>query len=186
MEDFSDLLQLPMTAVRERIEQELQENPVLELRFPAATEVAPDNESADIVVDGSDAAGYDVRLSDQRLSDLFINPRYSEMCQDPALAPPTKEYLGKKLGRARRFLDAVERRREILQRVAEAVFRQQRAFLEHGPGHIAPLDVGQVAGEVGIDAVTVLRALQGKQVRTRHGVLALDCFVLRRPTPSSN
>jgi len=186
MDDFSDLLQLPMTAVRERIEQELEENPVLEQRFPAATEVAPDSDGADIVVDGSDAGEYDVRLSDQLLSDVFINPRCMELGQDPALKPSTKEYLGKKLDRARRFLEAVERRREILQRVAEAIFRRQCAFLEHGAGHIVPLYLDQVVGEAGIDALTVLRVLHGTQVRTRHGVLALECFVLRQTRPSSN
>lgn len=186
MDDFSDILQLPMTAVRERIEQELQENPVLELRFSEDTDAAPDDETADIIVDRSGAGRYDVRLSDHRLSDLFISQRYSEMCQDPALEPRAKEYLGRKLRRARRFLEAVERRREILKRVAEAIFRQQGAFFDHGPSHIAPLDVAQVAGEVGVDAIKVLRAIQGKQVRTRYGVFALDRFVLRQPTPSSN
>lgn len=186
MDDFADLLQLPMTAVRERIEQELEENPVLELRFPAATEIAPDNESVDIVVDGSDAGAYDVRLSDQLLSDLLIDPRCMKLGRDPALRLSARENLGKKLDRARRFLEAVERRREILQRVAEAIFRRQSAFLEHGPGHIAPLYVDQVVGEAGIDALTVLRALQGVQVRTRHGVLALDCFLCRQTRPSNN
>jgi RNA polymerase sigma-54 factor len=186
MDDFSDLLEMSLTAVRERIEQELQENPVLEPSLPAATEAAPYSEIADIVVERSGAGGYEVKLSELCFADLSISQRYTELCQDPALEARAKEYLSKKLQRARRFLEAVERRRETLQSIADAVFRQQRAFLEHGPGHIAPLDVERVAGEAGIDARTVLRALLGKQVLTRHGVLALERFVWRRPMPSSN
>jgi RNA polymerase sigma-54 factor len=186
MDDSLDLLQLPLPSVRERVEQELQENPVLELRDPATTEAALDNETADIVMDRSDIGGYDLRLSDQPFSDLFISQRYTELEQAPAVDPRAKEYLGRKLRSARCLLEAVECRRRILRRVAEAVFRQQRAFLERGPSHIAPLDVEQVAAEVGVDALTILRAVQGKQVRTPHGVLNLDRFVLQPPTPSSN
>src|SRR5690349_19048483 len=105
MDDFSDILQLPMTAVRERIEQELQENPVLELRFSDDSDAAPDDETADLIVDRSGAGGYDVRLSGHRFSDLFVSQRYAEMGQDPALEPRAKEYLGRKLRRARRFLE---------------------------------------------------------------------------------
>jgi RNA polymerase sigma-54 factor len=186
MDDFSNILQLPMTAVRERIEQELQENPVLELRCSEDTDAAPDDETADIIVDRSGAGRYDVRLPDHRFSDLFISQRYPEMCQDPALEPRAKEYLGRQLRRAQCFLEAVEQRREILKKVAEAIFRQQDDFFDHGPSHIAPLYVEQVAGEVGVDALKVRRTIQGKQVRTRYGVFALDRFVLRQPPPSIN
>src|SRR5947209_10458233 len=39
-----EILQLPIMALQERIQQELQENPVLELKDPSADEAAPDFE----------------------------------------------------------------------------------------------------------------------------------------------
>ena len=180
-----NLLQLPIAALRERIEQELQENPVLEMQLAAFADKT-DDEAADVVVDRSDAGEYGLRLSDHSLLALFISQRYTELYQDSATEPRAREYLGRKLQSARRLLEALERRHTTLQKVAEAIFRRQRAFLEHGPDHLVPLRTEQVAGEVGTDALTVTRALQGKQVRTRHGVFMLDRFVACRPKSSDN
>jgi RNA polymerase sigma-54 factor len=190
MDAFVDLLPLPLSVLRERVEQEVQENPVLEVELPTATDETED-ETADVVVDQSDDGEYGVRSSDHSLLTLFISKRYTELYQDPATEPRLREYLGRKLQSARRLQEALERRRATLQRVAEAIFRQQRAFLERGPDHLMPLRTEGVAGEVGTDVLTVIRAVQGKHVRTRHGIFALDRFVLdrfamRRPGPSDN
>src|SRR5260221_12360230 len=96
-------------------------------------------------------------------------------------APPTREFLGRMIKKAQRLLEALERRRAILKQVGVAILRQQRTFLEHGPGHIVPLSAEQVAREIGAPTPTVLEAVKNKQVRTPHGVLALDRFIARRP-----
>ena len=65
-------------------------------------------------------------------------------------------------------------------RIALAVFDHQRAFLEHGPGHLAPLRMGQLADEVGLHISTVSRAVAGKYVQTPSGILPLRHFFQAR------
>jgi len=179
MDQFLDLLDLPTAALRERIEQELSQNPVLlEKTFRVSIG------TIDVFVNRvnrSDAGEYDLRLSDHGLSGLCISQSCLDMYQDPGADLATKCYLEQKINQARRLLEKLEERQKILQRVGEAIFQQQRAFLEHGPSHLVPLSVEQVAGEIGFEVLTVLRAVQGKQVRTPHGVFPLGLFMCDRP-----
>jgi DNA-directed RNA polymerase specialized sigma54-like protein len=187
--------------LRERIEQELQENPVLELEAsdapfgPVAGPLAilplpieaPSNrmgeELSDIIVEWLPEGELEVRVPDETLTHLVIDRRYFQMHEDPATAPPTREYLGRMIQRVQRLLEAVERRRAILTQVGVAIFRQQQAFLERGPGHIHPVSAEQVGHQIGAPTTTVWGAVKNKQVRTPDGVMSLDCFLVRPPRP---
>ena len=197
MDDFAEILQLPKRALWDRIDQELQENPVLDCEVSsAAVHAAVDplailelpmqvlrdrvaEESSDLIVDRSPAGEPEVRMPDNHRAHLIINPRCSEMVQDTATDPATKQYLGKMIKKAERLLAALERRRVTLKQLGMTIFQQQRAFLEHGPDHIVPLSADQIAGAIGTP--TVREAVKNKQVRTPHGVLALHRFIARRP-----
>ena len=93
-----------------------------------------------------------------------------------AADPGLKRYLRGKLDQARWIVDAVEQRRTTLLRVSRALFASQRAFLEHGPGHLAPLRMQEVADACGIHRSTVSRAVAGKHAWTPWGVFALKHF----------
>jgi len=204
MDDFLEILGLPIRALRDRIQQELDENPVLELEAfdasvgavaaPLAILQLPiqalrdriEEELSDIVVDCSKAGEPEVWVPDEELTHLVINRRYSEMHQNSSADPPAREFLGRMIKKAQRLLEALERRRAILKQVGVAILRQQRTFLEHGPGHIVPLSAEQVAREIGAPTPTVLEAVKNKQVRTPHGVVSLDSFLVRHPRPSDH
>jgi len=72
------------------------------------------------------------------------------------------------------IVSAVEQRRTTLLRVARALFAHQRAFLEHGPGHLLPLRQEDLAGLLGVHRSTVSRATAGKYAWTPWG-----CFLLK-------
>lgn len=87
-----------------------------------------------------------------------------------------KRYLRGKLDDARQLVSAVEQRRTTLLRVARALFAHQRAFLEHGPGHLLPLRQEDLAQLTGMHRSTVSRAIAGKYAWTPWGVFALKHF----------
>ena len=93
-----------------------------------------------------------------------------------AQAPDVRRYLRGKVDRARWLVEAVEQRRETLLRVAQAVFAHQRAFLEHGPGHLVPLRMVRVAELLSLHVSTVSRAVAGKSAQTRWGIHPLRWF----------
>jgi DNA-directed RNA polymerase specialized sigma54-like protein len=205
IDDFLTILQLPILALREGIDQELEENPVLErqlagdsVKGPVADPMAllrlpievlhdrVEKESTDIVVDRSEAGEPEVRIPAENWTDLIIDRRHLEMHQDPATAPSAREYLGRKIKRAHRLVEALERRRTTLLAVGVEIFRQQRAFLEQGPRHIVPLSLEEVARAIGAQVATVTHAVEQKRVWTPHGVFALGSFFFRLPKSSDN
>jgi DNA-directed RNA polymerase specialized sigma54-like protein len=109
-----EVLLLPIAALRERIQQELQENPVLELKDagedrpqaldgeglgPAgstAAEEASDPGSAELVVpeilvERTEEGEYTVRLLDDWLSSICIGRRYVDLYREKGADPKTKE-----------------------------------------------------------------------------------------------
>jgi RNA polymerase sigma-54 factor len=72
--------------------------------------------------------------------------------------------------------EAIEQRRNTLEKVTRAIIERQRAFLEKGPEYIEPLKMQQIADQVGVHVTTVSRAVDDKWVQTPRGVFPLKRF----------
>jgi DNA-directed RNA polymerase specialized sigma54-like protein len=197
-EAFLNILQMPNWVLRDHIENELLDNPVLEIEPSTDAFFLPgddpreilqvpiqtlqghiDEELADLVVQGSRRGELEVRVLGTEGTRLAISRRYVELDQDPAMDLPMRKYLWRKITQAKRLLKALEWRRAMLQKVAVVIFRQQRGFLEYGPDYIARLSEAQVASESGTQVATVRCAVENKQVRTPHGIILLESFIVR-------
>ena len=117
--------------------------------------------------------GFEVTLDRARLPAVQIDASVSRLARDRKQAADVRRYLRGKLDRARWLIDALEQRERTLLRVGAAVCRHQRAFLEHGPGHLAPLRMGDLATELGLHVSTVSRAAAGKHLQTPWGIVPL-------------
>lgn len=118
----------------------------------------------------------ELRVQDQDLPGLGIDPQYVALARDRGVEPEVRGYLREKLDSARRLIQAVEQRRATLARVAAVVLQHQVRFLREGIRGIAPLRMADVAAEVGMHTSTVSRAIAGKYVQTPHGVFRLRDF----------
>jgi RNA polymerase sigma-54 factor len=67
-------------------------------------------------------------------------------------------------------------RNHTLKIVAQAIVEFQRSFFANGPQHLAPLTLGDIAGELGIHETTVSRAANGKYMQTEWGIFELRHF----------
>jgi len=85
-------------------------------------------------------------------------------------------YYRERVERARWIVDAVGQRGETLLRVATIAFDRQRAFLDEGPGHLAPLRMTEVAELLELHVSTVSRAVAGKHAQTPAGIFPLRHF----------
>jgi RNA polymerase sigma-54 factor len=168
-----EILQLPIMALQERIRQELQENPVLELKDTGddIPYVVPD-----ILVERTEDGEYTVRLLDDWLSSIYISRLYVDLYREKGADPKTKEYLKRKIQAAQWLQESIEQRRSTLEKVTRAIIAHQRAFLDKGPEHIQPLKMRQIADQVGVHVTTVSRAVDGKWVQTPRGIFPLKRF----------
>jgi len=129
----------------------------------------------DVAVEYSDK-GYEVRLEDDRVPNLFISSLYEKLANSATAGEVTKKYLREKIRAARWFIDAIEQRRTTLYRISKAVVEVQKDFLDFGLSHLKPLRMQDVADKVGVHVSTVSRAIADKYVQTPRGIFPIKYF----------
>ncbi len=155
--------------------------PAAELAGTTAPVLVPD-----VVVERAPAGGappgegdlgaFQVRVDLSDLPAVSLDEDVAALARDRDQPREVREYLRQRLDRARWVVEAVHQRGRTLTRVAAAVFRHQRSFLEDGPGHLRPLRMGDVADALDLHVSTVSRAVAGKHVQTPWGVFPLRHF----------
>jgi len=80
------------------------------------------------------------------------------------------------LQEARWLIKSLESRAETLLKVANAIVRQQSAFLDYGPEAMRPLVLREVAEEVGMHESTISRVTTRKYMHTPRGTFELKYF----------
>lgn len=131
----------------------------------------------DVIVESRDGSGdFSVRLADNSLPSLRLNPFYTRMVDDNHTSENTRKFLQNNIRSAHWIIEAIEQRKHTLLKVAQTIVRHQRDFFEQGPLHLRPLPMATVAQEVGVHLATVSRAVSGKYVQCAWGILPLRKF----------
>ena len=119
---------------------------------------------------------------DGQLTLLFHNDFYPSVRQDENFTRLSATMTGAELAYARRMLSsanqlirAVELRQSTMEKLAQVIVREQRAFFL-GEYSLLPLRVDEAAAEIGVHETTVYRALQDKYLYCSRGVFPLIHF----------
>jgi RNA polymerase sigma-54 factor len=129
----------------------------------------------DVVVTFVDGE-YEVRLEDDYLPRIYINPSYRELLKEQKGNPKISDFIRRKLDSARWLIDAIEQRRNTLYKIARKIVEIQHEFLDKGITHLRPLKMQEVAEEIGVHNSTVSRAISNKYVQTPRGIFPLKFF----------
>ncbi|MCX5644010.1 MAG: RNA polymerase factor sigma-54 [Phycisphaerae bacterium] len=131
----------------------------------------------DVMVESRDGSGdFSVRLADNSLPSLRLNPFYTRMVDDNHTSENTRKFLQNNIRSAHWIIEAIEQRKHTLLKVAQTIVRHQRDFFEQGPLYLRPLPMATVAQEVGVHLATVSRAVSGKYMQCAWGILPLRKF----------
>ncbi len=88
-----------------------------------------------------------------------------------------QQQAGEQLQRAREFLRMLQRRGQVIKKVAEAVVEYQRQFIIHGPMYHRSLAKKQIAQLTGLHEASVCRATKGKYVMLPSGqIVGFETF----------
>lgn len=123
--------------------------------------------------------GQDVHivLNEDGLPRLRINAFYKKaLGQRGTVSESTREYIQEKLRSAIWLIKSIHQRQRTIYRVAEAIFKFQREFLDHGVSHLKPLILKDVAEEVQMHESTISRVTTNKYVHTPQGIFELKFF----------
>lgn len=131
----------------------------------------------DVIVDYDDQAdAYIAALTDGLLPAIRISRRYEKMAKDRSVEKSTRDFVGNNVRNAAWLIESINQRRNTLLRVVNVVLARQREFFDHGPQHLKPLPMIEVADQLGIHVATVSRAVSDKWMQTPRGLVPLRRF----------
>jgi RNA polymerase sigma-54 factor len=120
---------------------------------------------------------YHVVLNEDGLPKLRVSPTYRGVLgtKDPE-SKNTRDYVREKLRSAVWLIKSIHQRQRTIVRVMESILRFQREFFDRGPEALRPLNLRDVADDIGMHESTVSRVTTNKYVQTPHGVFELKFF----------
>ena len=121
---------------------------------------------------------FEVAANDRYFPALRLSGYYRQLSQDTE-DKQVQEYLSGKLRQAKWVMRSVEQRRSTLLSCAICLVARQEAFFLHGPGHLQPLSLRDVAEAVAVHESTVSRAVKDKYLQCAFGVFPLSYFFSR-------
>ncbi|CAN5619313.1 MAG: RNA polymerase factor sigma-54 [Chloroflexi bacterium] len=113
-----------------------------------------------------------VEVVESRRFSLNVAPIYSSLSSKLRSEETTedeKQHVRQYVGRAKFFIDNINRRRATIQRIAECLIERQRDYLVNGVQHLVPLTRAEVGEIIGMHESTVSRATAEKYVMIPSG-----------------
>jgi RNA polymerase sigma-54 factor len=150
----------------------LDPNPGRELVPPESTLIIPD-----VLVEYDPESGeYTARLCDELVPRVRVSPDIEAMMKEIALDAKARSFVAESVRAARSIVEAVEQRNTTLMRVVRVILARQREWFEHGPQHLKPMPMVEVAEMLGIHVATVSRAVSEKWAQSPRGLVPLRGF----------
>jgi len=119
--------------------------------------------------------GYVVLPNDADLPHLRISDTYKDLMAGDA-NPEAREYLREKIRGGKFLIRCIHQRQQTILAIAREIAGRQRDFLDHGPGHLKPMTMAQIASIIGVHETTVSRAIASKYIQTPRGVFEMRSF----------
>lgn len=134
-----------------------------------------------------DEGEFSVVINDEEIPVIGVSPFFMELGGSGAGPSDrrARDFARESVKEAQWFIHTIERRNLTILKLVRALVVSQRDFFLHGPHHIAPLRMKDVAAEIGMHEATVSRAANGKYLQCEWGVFELKYFFSNEVSSSS-
>ncbi len=120
---------------------------------------------------------YHVVLNEDGMPKLRVSAAYREVLgQKDAANKETRDYVREKLRGAVWLIKSIHQRQRTIVKVMQSILRFQREFFDKGSESLRPLNLRDVAEDIGMHESTVSRVTTNKYVQTPHGIFELKFF----------
>jgi len=116
-----------------------------------------------------------VTMNNEQVPRLRISNAYKDMMSNGS-GKDAKMYIRDKIRAGKFLIKSIHQRQQTIQSIATEIVKRQKEFLEHGSSKLKPMNMAQIADEVGVHETTVSRAVSGKYVQTPQGVFEMKYF----------
>ena len=123
------------------------------------------------------ADDFHIVLNEDGLPKLKINSLYREVLSGGKAVPKeTKSYVQEKVRSALWLIKSIHQRQRTIYKVTESIIKHQREFFERGVQFLKPLNLRDVAEDIGMHESTVSRVTTHKYAHTPQGIFELKYF----------
>jgi RNA polymerase sigma-54 factor len=130
----------------------------------------------DVMVEKVDGE-YQIVLNNEQIPHLRISNLYKDIiASGNTQSSDVKDYIRDKIRSGKFLIRSIHQRQQTILNIARQIVARQRDFLEHGPSHLKPMTMREVADAVGLHETTVSRAVSGKYMATPQGVFETKYF----------
>jgi len=130
----------------------------------------------DVIVEKVDGE-YQITLNNEQIPHLRISNLYKDIiASGNSQSSEVKDYIRDKIRSGKFLIRSIHQRQQTIFNIAQQIVSRQRDFLEHGPSHLKPMTMREVADAVGVHETTVSRAVSGKYMATPQGVFEMKYF----------
>lgn len=130
----------------------------------------------DVTVEKVDG-DYQIILNNEQIPHLRISNLYKDIiASGNTQGSDVKDYIRDKIRSGKFLIRSIHQRQQTISNIAQQIVARQHDFLEHGPSHLKPMKMKEVAEAVGVHETTVSRAVSGKYMATPQGVFEMKYF----------
>ena len=118
----------------------------------------------------------EVEVDKRDIPELRVSPKYVELAKDKSQDEETRTFAAERVKRAREFREAVVKRQETMEKIAELAISGQSDFLKKGTAGLHKQTMSEIAKAAKCNVATVSRAAARKYVKTPRGTVPLRKF----------
>src|SRR5207245_3053117 len=107
---------------------------------------------------------------------LRISNIYKDIIAQDNNGAEVKDYMRDNIRSGKYLIRAIHQRQQPISNIAQQIVSRQRDFFEHGPSHLKPMTMGEIANAIGVHETTVSRAVSGKYMATPQGIFEMKYF----------
>ena len=132
----------------------------------------------DLLVTAAPEGGWQVELNRSTLPAVVIRDDEARRLSDvvPQRQAEAGSYVTERLSVARWLARAVDHRNRTVLKIGEEIVRRQAAFFAHGPEHLRPMILKEIAEKAGVHESTVSRVTTNIMMATPRGTFPLKHF----------
>ncbi len=120
---------------------------------------------------------YVIVLNEDGMPKLRISPFYRDVLHgNSSTSKVTKEYVQEKVRSAVWLIKSIHQRQRTIYKVMESIVKFQRDFFDKGINMLKPLNLRDVADDIGMHESTISRVTTNKYVHTPQGIFELKYF----------
>jgi len=120
---------------------------------------------------------FHIVLNEDGLPKLKINSLYRDvLARDRSVEKGTRDYVQEKVRSALWLIKSIHQRQRTIYKVMQSIIKHQREFFEQGIAMLKPLNLRDVADDIGMHESTVSRVTTNKYAHTPQGIFELKYF----------